>query len=56
MSSAKEGAMRGRQERQASMLLAVTVEDLVPQRHPIRRIRVVVDALLDELGPLFAQM
>jgi transposase len=56
MSSAKEGMMRGRQERQASMLLAVTVEDLVPQRHPIRRIRVVVDALLDELGPLFAQM
>ena len=50
------GPMRGRTERQTNMLLAVTTEDLVPQRHPIRRIREVVDGLLDEMGPVFAEM
>lgn len=48
--------MRGRTERQANMLLAVTTEELVPQHHPIRRIREVVDRLLDDLGPVFAEM
>src|SRR5687768_1257595 len=48
--------MRGRNERQATMLVGVTAEELVPARHPIRRIREVVDRLLDELGPVFSAM
>ncbi len=48
--------MRGRKERQAAMLMAATPEDLVPERHPIRRIREVVDRLLDELSPVFDEM
>jgi transposase len=48
--------MRGRNERQAKMLLGVTPDDLVPRKHPIRRIRELVDGILDGLSPLFAQM
>lgn len=48
--------MRGRNERQATMLMQATPEDLVPARHPIRRIRDVVDSLLAELSPVFDAM
>lgn len=48
--------MRGRNERQAKMLLGVTPDDLVPAKHPIRRIRELVDHILDGLSPLFEQM
>lgn len=48
--------MRGSNERQVSMLLDVTTESLVPQNHPIRRIRVVVDDLLRELSPVLTAM
>jgi len=48
--------MRGRTERQASMLLGVTTEDFVPANHPIRRVRKLVDAVLAELSPQFTAM
>lgn len=48
--------MRGRNERQAKMLFGVTPDDLVPVRHPIRRIRTLVDELLNELSPVFDEM
>lgn len=48
--------MRGKNERQAKMLLGVTPDDLVPEKHPIRRIRELVDDILDGLSPLFEQM
>jgi len=48
--------MRGRTERQAKMLLDVSAEDLIPARHPIRRIRELVDAMLAELSPRLAGM
>lgn len=48
--------MRGAKEQQAAMLLAVTADDLVPQDHPIRRIRSIVDSALKELSPQFDVM
>jgi len=48
--------MRGPQEPQANMLLAVTPEDLVPLDHPIRRIRAIADAALAELSTTFTAM
>lgn len=48
--------MRGEQERQVEMLLGVVTDDLVPQDHPIRAIRCIVDGALRELSPTFDQM
>ena len=48
--------MRGTPDRQIAMLTTLSPEDLVPQDHPIRRIRVVVDAVLAELDGEFASM
>ena len=48
--------MRGRQARQAEMLLGVRPDDLVPAKHPIRRIPELVDAILQELSPPFDAM
>ena len=48
--------MRGEQERQADMLVAlegVTPERFVPADHPIRRIKPIVEAALAERSPLF---
>ena len=39
--------MRGRLDRQAKMPFGVTTEDFVPPNHPIRRIRALVDRLLE---------
>ena len=38
------------------MLTTVSTEDLIPADHPIRKIRVVVDAVLAELDPIFDEM
>ena len=38
------------------MLSSLSTEDLIPVDHPIRRIRVVVDAVLAELDDVFAEM
>ena len=43
--------MRGKAARQATMLAAVTPDALVPQRHPIRRIKPMVDKALAQLSP-----
>jgi transposase len=48
--------MRGSTDPQLAMLTTVSTEELVPVDHPIRRIRVVVDAVLAELDPVFDQM
>jgi len=48
--------MRGKQEQQITMLSALTPDQLVPQDHPIRRIKPIVDQALKELSPTFNRM
>ena len=48
--------MRGDAERQADIMLAVTPDSFVPDDHPIRRIKPIVDAALQQLSPLFDTM
>jgi transposase len=52
----KNGGMRGTPDPQLSMLTSLSTEDLIPPDHPIRKIRVVVDAVLVELDPVFDEM
>jgi transposase len=48
--------MRGKSDPQPSMLALVSVESLVPQRHPLRTIKPLVDDILRELSPEFDAM
>ena len=48
--------MRGAVDRQVAMLSAMTPDQLVPEGHPIRRIKPIVDKALGELSPTFRAM
>lgn len=48
--------MRGKNENQIVMLSSLTPDQLVPQDHPIRKIKPLVDRALNELSPIFNQM
>ena len=48
--------MRGERERQANIMLAVTPETFVPDDHPLRRIKPLVDECLERLSPRFEEM
>lgn len=48
--------MRGRAERQAKMLFGVTTEDFIPQDHPIRKVRALIDQVLATLSPQLTAM
>ena len=48
--------MRGKAEIQVTMLSMVTADQLVPEDHPIRQIKPIVDNALRELSPTFTQM
>ena len=45
--------MRGKAETQVEMLSLVTADQLVPEDHPIRQIKPIVDNALRELSPTF---
>jgi transposase len=48
--------MRGKVDTQATMLSLVTADQLVPEDHPVRQIKPIVDNALRELSPTFARM
>jgi transposase len=48
--------MRGKAETQVTMLSLVTADQLVPEDHPIRQIKPMVDNALRELSPTFTRM
>ena len=48
--------MRGDAECQTEMLLALTLDRLVPEDHPIRRIKSIVERVLARLSPLFDEI
>ena len=48
--------MRGERERQATIMLAVTPEAFVPDNHPLRRIKPLVEECLERLSPRFEAM
>ena len=48
--------MRGADDKQACMFSVVSPEKRVPPEHPLRPIKVMVDAALKELSPVFDAM
>lgn len=48
--------MRGRDVRQGAMVVLMNPEDVVPQGHPLRRIRALADQALADLSPPFEEM
>ena len=48
--------MRGAEKKQATMLTLLSPEKVVPQRHPLRKIKELADVALRELSPLFDEM
>lgn len=48
--------MRGKAEKQITMLSSLTPDQMVPQDHPIRRIKPIVDRALSGLSPIFNRM
>jgi transposase len=48
--------MRGDDRQQGSMFSYRSLEDRVPQDHPIRPLRTLVDAALEEMSPLFQEL
>jgi len=48
--------MRGHDEQQESMYSYISPEKRVPSDHPLRRLRAMVDAALEEMSPQFARL
>jgi transposase len=48
--------MRGKDTKQSSMLCLMSPEDMVPERHPVRRIKKMADDCLAKMSPTFDAM
>ena len=48
--------MRGKTDTQVTMLTLITADQLIPEDHPIRQIKPIVDKALMELSPTFNRM
>lgn len=48
--------MRGSEREQGAMFSYVSIEDRIPADHPLRKMRAMVDPLLRELSPRFAEL
>ncbi len=48
--------MRGESKRQATMMLWLTPDGFVPEDHPLRRIKPLVDSALRRISPLFDRL
>ena len=48
--------MRGADQQQSGMFSYISAERRVPKEHPLRRVRVMVDAALKELGSRFDEL
>ena len=48
--------MRGMDHEQSGMFSYISAERRVPKNHPLRPLRVMVDATLKALGPRFAKL
>jgi len=48
--------MRGTDTKQSSMLALMSPESVVPTKHPLRRVKVLADAVLTKLSPTFDAM
>jgi transposase len=48
--------MRGDDEKQPAIWSYVLLEDRIPDDHPLRRIRRMVDEILERLSPRFSEM
>lgn len=48
--------MRGAVDPQTDLFCLISPESRVPKNHPLRRIKVLVDAALKDLSPLFDEM
>ena len=48
--------MRGTSDQQIESLVVLTPEDIVPQEHPIRRIKPLADQVIQELSLSFSRM
>jgi transposase len=49
-------SMRGSVDPQGDMLCLISPESRVPQAHPLRRVKLLVDQVLGDLSPLFDEM
>jgi len=48
--------MRGEERQQRSMLMVMNVEQRIPREHPLRRVKQLAEAVLQELSPTFDRM
>jgi hypothetical protein len=48
--------MRGQQERSGSLFSCVSIEDRIPENHPLRPSRRLANQALDRLNPTFCQL